>query len=554
MNGRARPLPLPLAPPPSGRSGHSPCPQRWWGHPLRHSAYGLGAAALLQGLLGCQPPQPIGQVVVASRGNLDSVDPIDITSFAGAQLLSAIGDPLYASDASGGLRPHLATALPILSADGLTARIPLRRGVRFHDGTPFNAAALVFSLERFRALGKQSYLLDERITAIRVRGPYELELRLKRPYSSLAALLSSSNLTPVSPTAYRSHRRRSLRNRFVGTGPYRLVSSSAQKTTLEPFAGYWGPAARNRGIHLITLSNSTALYGALLSGEVDVLLSQGLDSDQQRALAARTDRGLLRQGIGPAVEIGYLTLLSDRAPLDQPQLRRAIALSLDRRLISERVSYGMRRPLRSLIPPPLAGALPPSWPSYHPQRARQLLQRAGYCRGRRLSLPLTVRSNVPSDRLFALTWQAQLQRDLSDCLSLEISGVESTAAYRQLDKGAFPLILLDWAGDYPAPDVYLTPLLSCSRGVGERCLEGSSVSFGSFWTAPGLQQQLEASEGLSGPARTRLLQEIQRRAARGGAYIPVWQVAPRAWARPGLSTPQFDGSGRVLLQALSTHH
>ena len=491
-------------------------------------------------------------MVVASRGNLDSVDPVDITSFAGAQLLSAIGDPLYASDASGAIRPSLAAALPILSADGLTAIIPLRRGVRFHDGTPFNAAALLFSLERFRALGKQSYLLDDRITAMRVRSPYELELRLKRPYSALPALLSASNLTPLSPTAYRNHRRRSLSHRFVGTGPYRLESSSPNKTSLVPFTGYWGAPARNRGIHLLTLSNSTALYGALLSGEVDVLLSQGLDSDQQRALAARTQRGLLRQGIGPAVEIGYLTLLSDRPPLNQPELRRAIALSLDRRLISARVSYGMRAPLRSLIPPPLAGAHPPSWPDYNPRQARRLFERAGYCSGRRLSLPLTFRSNVPSDRLFALTWQAQLRRDLGDCLSLEISGVESTAAYRQLDKGVFPLILLDWAGDYPAPDVYLTPLLACSRAAGDRCLEGSSVSFGSFWTAPGLQQQLQASESLSGAARTRLLQTIQRRTANGGAYIPVWQVAPRAWARPGLSTPRFDGSGRVLLQELST--
>lgn len=185
--------------------------------------------------------------MVASRGNLDSVDPVDITSFAGAQLLSAIGDSLYASDANGGLRPQLASALPILSADGLTARIPLRRGVRFHDGTPFNASALLFSLERFRTLGKQSYLLDDRITAMRVRNPYELELRLKRPYSGLAALLSASALTPLSPTAYRDHRRRSLSDRFVGTGPYRLVRSSPQKTTLVPFSGYWGRAARNRG-------------------------------------------------------------------------------------------------------------------------------------------------------------------------------------------------------------------------------------------------------------------------------------------------------------------
>lgn len=178
------------------------------------------------------------------------------------------------------------------------------------------------------------------------------------------------------------------------------------------------------------------------------------------------------------------------------------------------------------------------------------MQRAGYCRGRQLGLPLTVRSNVPSDRLFALTWQAQLQRDLKDCLSLEISTVESTTAYRQLDQGAFPLILLDWAGDYPAPDVYLSPMLSCSRGVGRALPGGQQRLLRQLLTAPGLQRQLEASEGLSGTARTRLLQAIQRRTASGSAYIPVWQVAPRAWARPGLSAPQFDGSGRVLLQEL----
>ena len=506
-------------------------------------------AALL--LAGCESSTVPGHVVVASRGNLDSVDPVDITSFAGGQLLSAIGDPLYASDANGALRPQLAAALPILSADGLTARIRLRRDVRFHDGTPFNAEALLFSLERFRALAKLSYLLDDRITALRVLGPHELELRLKRPYSSLTALLSSSNLTPLSPTAYRNHRRRSLRDRFVGTGPYRLVSSSPQKTTLLPFAQYWGPPARNRGVHLVTLSNSTALFGALKSGEVDVLLSQGLDSDQQRALAAQAARGQLVQGTGPALEIGYLTLLSDRPPLDQPQLRHALALSIDRRLISQRVSYGMRTPLRSLIPPPMAGSEPPAWPDYNPQQARRLFERFGFCRGRRLTLPLTFRSNVPTDRLFALTWQAQLQRDLGACITLEINGVESTTAYRQLDKGAFPMILLDWAGDYPAADNYLTPLLSCSRAAGSRCLEGSSVSFGSFWTAAGLQKQLQASESLRGTARMRLLRTIQHRAAQGAAYLPVWQVAPRAWARQGMSTPRFDGSGRVLLQALS---
>jgi len=501
-------------------------------------------------LTGCQPPHPAGQLVVANKSSLGSVDPADITTIGGLQLLSAVGDPLYAANAQGHLQPRLAAALPQLSAGGRIARIPLRRDVRFHDGTRFDASAMVFSLERFRALAKMGYLLDDRISGLRASGPYELELQLKRPYSALPALLSSISLTPLSPTAYRQHRTSSLPDRFVGTGPYRLVSSTPQQQTLLPFSGYWGTPARNSGIHLVTLSNSTALFGALVSGEVDVLTSSGLESDQQRALAQRAASGRLVEAIGPAGEIGYLTLLSDRAPLASPLLRRAVALSLDRPLISERVTYGIRAPLRSLVPPPLAGSAPPAWPIYNPRQARTLYRQAGYCQGQRLTLPLTFRSNVPADRLFALTWKAQLQRDLGDCVQLEISGMESTTAYRQLEKGAFPMILLDWSADYPDPDSYLAPMLGCSRSSGNRCLEGNAAAAGSFWSAPGLQAELEASESQSGGQRRELLQRIQRRAAAGAAYIPVWQVAPRAWAQPRLQRPVFDGSGRLVLQAL----
>jgi len=520
----------------------------------RHSRIPLVLAALLPvstALVGCQPPHPAGQLVVATKSTLASVDPVDVTTVGGLQLLSAVGDPLYATDVEGRIQPRLATSLPQVSADGRTARIPLRQGVLFHDGSRFDAEAMVFSLERFLALAKLGYLVDDRISGVRVTGPYEIELQLKRPYSALPALLSSISLTPISPTAYREHRGTSLADRFVGTGPYRLATSTPQKQTLLPFAGYWGPKPRNKGIHLVTLSNSTALFGALVSGEVDVLTSSGMDSDQQRALARRAQQGRLVEAIGPPGEIGYLTLLSDRPPFNKPLLRQAVALSLDRTLISERVSYGIRAPLRSLVPPPLAGSEPPAWPDYDPSLARQLYRQAGYCQGRRLTLPLTFRSNVPADKLFALTWKAQLQRDLGDCVQLEISGVESTTAYRQVADGAFPMVLFDWSADYPDPDIYLAPMLACSQAKGDQCLKGNAAAAGSFWSAPGLQAQLEASEQVQGAERLALLQLLQRRTAAGAAYIPVWQVAPRAWAQPQLQRPVFDGSGRLLLQALS---
>ena len=101
----------------------------------------------------------------------------------------------------------------------------------------------------------------------------------------------------------------------------------------------------------------------------------------------------------------------------------------------------------------------------------------------------------------ALTWQAQIQRDLSDCLALKLDGVESTTVYRQLGEGAFQAVMLDWRGSYPDPAAYLTPLLSCSEANGSICERGEAAISGSFWTAPGLEDTLLRSDRSRGAAR-----------------------------------------------------
>ena len=509
-------------------------------------------ALLLLALSGCQSARPPGTLIVATKSRIESLDPAKASRIGEQQLLSALGDPLYAIASNGRLEPRLASALPVVSADGLTARIPLRRGVRFHDGTPFDAAAMVFSLNRFLKFGTLSYQLSDRVNAVRAVDSHAIELQLKRPFAPLPQLLSSIVLTPVSPTAYRAYRDKALPERFVGTGPYQLEFFGGQQLRLAPFPNYWGPAPANRGLMLVSYSNSTALFGALRSGEVDVLLSNSLDLDHQRALHRLAEAGRLKEAVGPPLEIGFLSLLTSAPPLNDLRVRQALAHSIDRDLIQERVSVGMRPPLRSLVPPVLPGADPTAWPAYDPARARALFREAGFCQGRVLNLPLTFRSDIPSDRLFALTWQAQLRRDLSDCLSLDPGGMESTTAYSQLDKGAFTMILLDWMGDYPDAENYLTPMLGCSKAEGQRCVEGGSVLSGSFWSAPGLESELLRSSEVTGPERLALLKRVQRRAGQGVPYLPLWVVNPVAWAQPHVSTPRFDGSGRVVLSALGS--
>ena len=262
-------------------------------------------------------PHPAGQLV-ASKSSLDSVDPVDV-------YLCRNATPQRR------WRPvrRRSARTPTQAGDGIAAiqrrrpqrSHPLRQGVRFHDGTRFDAEAMVFNLNRFRRLGKLSYLLDDRIALVRSVGPYTIELRLTRPFRALAALLSSITFTPVSPTAYRDYSERSLTGRFVGTGPYRLASYSPRKQQLLPFGDYWGTPAKNAGIHLITLSNSTALFGSLVSGEVDVLISSGLERPTAGP-RCRVARGELVSGAGPAIEIALMAINSQRSPFQRQDVRQ----------------------------------------------------------------------------------------------------------------------------------------------------------------------------------------------------------------------------------------
>ncbi len=501
--------------------------------------------------VSCRPLRTDNLLIVASASKITSLDPAQASTFGALQLLTALGDPLYRIDSNGLLEPRLASELPKLSDQGLTITIPLRKDVYFHDGTRFNADAMKFSLERFMEIGTLNYIFGERIKSIESPKPFLLVLKLRKQSTSLNSLLTSINLTPVSPKAYRDNKDSFLNKRFVGTGPYMLTSFQTQQKKLEVFPLYWDKKPNNKGINFIHLSNSTALFGAIKTGEVDVLISNSIEEDQRLALNKLSLKGKLNEGKGPALEIGYITLLSNSIPLKDNIIRQAISLSLDRDLISQRVSYSQRKPLRSLVPPILKNDKQAYWPKYNPIQAKKLFQESGYCEGKKLTIPLTFRSNVPTDKLLALTWKAQIEKDLSTCFSLDLNGVESTTVYKQLGQGAFEAVILDWRGAYSDPEAYLSPFLSCEKFTGNVCESGEAAISGSFWTTNGLQKSLEHSDQLTGQARLEKLNQIEKTAANGAAYIPLWLVTPKAWSKPSVSKPEFDGNGQVMLNQLS---
>jgi len=167
------------------------------------------------------------------------------------------------------------------------------------------------------------------------------------------------------------------------------------------------------------------------------------------------------------------------------------------------------------------------------------LEKENYCNGNILKIPLTYRSNVPADKLIALTWQEEIKNSLKDCIDIELNGVESTTVYKNLSLGIYTAVILDWTGAYSDPEAYLTPLLSCNEIVDDICKKGESVYSGSFWGSNKVESLFLESEKISGIKRLEKLVEIEKIAANSVPYIPIWISSQKAWSQNKISKPIF---------------
>ena len=490
------------------------------------------------------------RIIVASSGKIESLDPARATKLKSFQLLASLGDTLYVLNSEGELVPQLALGMPIISNDKLMITINLRNNIYFHDGTQFDAEAMKFSIDRFRRIGIHKYILGNKINSIEVLSKLKLVINLNEPSSSINALLTSINLTPISPTFYKDYSNKFLNDNFIGTGKYILKDFSNEKQLLEPNSEYWGDKPKNFGINFIGYENSSSLYGALKSKQVDVLLSNSINDIQRKELNLSSKEKKIREGVAPETQITFISLRTNSYPFDSLNIRFAISKSINRKLISEKVSYNLRKPLRNLVPSIFKNSNQDLWPEYNPKEARILLEKEGFCNGKELKFALTYRSNVPSDKLISLIIQEDIKNNLSGCISMDINGVESTTMYDNLSKGLYPAAILDWTGQYPDPEAYLKPLLSCSEIVENICKEGESVLSGSFWASKQVENLFQESDSLVGNYRLDNLIKIEKIASESIPYIPIWISSQKAWSQNKISKPIFNGAGIISLSDL----
>jgi peptide/nickel transport system substrate-binding protein len=300
-------------------------------------ALALPAAAQKQG----------GSITVGQELDIPGFDPLKVGVFdtSAETAAAAIFDTLTTLDDKGQPQPKLALSWSH-SDDFKTWTFKLRPGVKFHDGTPFNAEAVKANFDRQKDPANKCRCAFYISSIHDVQAPDELTLvyNLSDPSANLPATLSipSSNNVVQSPTAWKTKGDDYNRNP-VGTGPFVLKSWTAgDRMVLEKNPDYW-----NKGhpyldrIMLKPLPDAQSRFASLQSGEADIVWDDEYDADN--IAKAQKDPSMTvhtYKGSGASV-YAFNTKV---APFDDVRVRQALVMAIDRKKMSQAITNGLARP------------------------------------------------------------------------------------------------------------------------------------------------------------------------------------------------------------------
>ena len=327
----------------------------------------------------CGPARPAlarDRLVVALQLEPPTLDPTSGASAAVKEVTyRTIFEGLTTLDATGAPVPLLATSWTMAS-DARSWIFRLRPGVRFHDGTPFDARIVAFSLARAIAPVSSNAQREAlaNIAGVDILDSLTVRIRLRTPDADLASLLAWGDCVMIAPRSATSEA-----TNPIGTGPFRFSAwQRGDRLSLVRNAAYWGASPILARIDFRFLSDPAAAYAAARTHGVDLFMDYPAPEnlDQLRADPS------LRVTTAPSEGEVILALNNARGPTRDLRVRRAISYALDRRAVIDGAMFGHGVPIGSHFPPQspdhvdLTGLYP-----HDPARARALLAQAGYPNG-----------------------------------------------------------------------------------------------------------------------------------------------------------------------------
>jgi peptide/nickel transport system substrate-binding protein len=464
----------------------------------------LGASLLP--LLSCSPapdPNTLVMIIESSPTNLDPRVGIDAQSERIGELLF---DALLTRDEHLNVQPGLAERWEI--PDPLTYVFHLHRGVQFHDGRPLTARDVKWTFDsllegKIRSTKSAAYRFVDRIEA---PGEFTVVFHLKEPNSTLLWNLSegASGIVPDGSLD-------EITRNPMGSGPFKFVSSEQDKeVVVERNDNYWGTKPRVARVRFTVVPDATTRALELRKGSADAAIN-ALTSDTIVALQRDSNLQIER---APGTVLSYLAFNLRDSTLQDVRVRQAIAYAIDRGPLLEYIWRGFAQPAQSVLPPQ-SWAYDQNVAAYphDPEKARQLLDAAGYPAHQGVRFHLTMKTSTEeSTRLLAAVLQQQL-RDVG--VALDIRTFEFATFFADVTTGAFQLYSLRWIGGNEDPDIFEYSFHSSRFPP-----KGANRGFYSNSHVDSLID--EARRQTDQNARKRLYAEVQEVLAQDEPYINLW--------------------------------
>ncbi len=339
------------------------------------------ALILLTLAAGAHAADPKGELRVAIPWTPENLDPTMNLSSIRAAVGVSMFDSLVGRDVEGRIVPELAESWKLL--DDTTWQLKLRRNVVFHNGEPFNAEAVRFTIQRVLDPNQKSPNRANIAEIIRVEAPDDVTVTLvtRAPYAPLLNRLIDFPILPPKYTAEKGNQAFALRP--VGTGPFRFVELvKDDRLVVEAFDRHWRGVPKIQRITFKPIPEPFTRAAALRNGEVDVITTvpPTLARELERVAGVRVHRV-------PSTWQIYLGLNAFRKPLADVRVRQALNYATDVEAIIKNVMDGNGRRLAGPFTPNMFG-YDPAVKGYGPDpaRAKRLLAEAGYPDGLEITL------------------------------------------------------------------------------------------------------------------------------------------------------------------------
>ena len=451
-------------------------------------------------LHGCSPePGQKGALVWARGSDSATLDPAEVEWGEDAKITQNLYETLVAfKHDSVELEGRLAKSWSF-SADGKTLTFELREGVKFHDGTPFDAEAVAYSFRRLIDTGLPKAELPKLvpygpsfsvIAEVRADGPNRAVFTLKNPSAVILYNLTLFGACIVSPEAVRKHGEKFPQNPS-GTGPYRLERWDRDvRIVLDRFDGYWGPKPSVARVIVIPVASPQTAIQKLRKGEVHVV-----DHPTLADVKSLREDPATKLDTETSMNVCFLAFNMDRFPYSDPNFRLAVSLALDRKALNAVAYYDLAEPATNVVPPAIWRDLAPPRPYEHDlEKARAALAKVRLeSKEVELIHMSFARPYVPEPQRLAESIKDQLRKI---GLEVKLSGFDRAAYTQKYKEKDHPMCLLGWSADLPDPDNFFYPLL---HG------ESSADLNASFFNDPVFNGVVKAAQTELDPAKRRSL-------------------------------------------------